>query len=87
MTWKWHVYIIRCEDKSYYTGLTHQADERWIQHLTGMGSKFTSKHRPEAVVYLEEFEDLQAARLREKQIKGWTRIKKEKLISGEWGKW
>ena len=41
----------------------------------------------EKLVYLEEYENLEVARRREKQIKGWSRIKKEKLIKGEWGKW
>ena len=52
-----------------------------------MGSLYTSKHKPQRVVYLEEYENLDEARRREKQIKGWTRKKKEKLIKGEWGKW
>ena len=51
-----------------------------------MGSLYTSKHKPQRVVYLEEYENLDEARRREKQIKGWTRKKKEKLIKGEWGK-
>lgn len=87
MQWKWYVYIIRCADKSYYTGLTWKPDNRWSQHLSGLGSKHTNKHTPEAVVYIEEYENLGQARNREKQIKGWSRIKKEKLINGEWGKW
>lgn len=87
MQWKWYVYIIRCTDKSYYTGLTWKPDNRWAQHLTGLGSKYTNKHTPEMVVYMEEYEDLGQARNREKQIKGWSRVKKEKLINGEWGKW
>lgn len=85
--WKWFVYIIECVDKSYYTGMTWKPDTRWTQHLLGLGSKYTSQHKPERIVYLEEYEDLEQARLREKQIKGWTRVKKEKLIKGEWGKW
>lgn len=87
MQWKWYVYIIECEDKSYYTGLTSQPDLRWTQHLTRLGSKYTEKHRPKKVAYLEEYENLDQARRREKQIKGWTRVKKEKLIKGEWSKW
>jgi putative endonuclease len=87
MQWRWYVYIIGCEDKSYYTGLTFQPDDRWTQHISGFGARYTEKHKPRAVVYLEEFEDLEQAREREKQIKGWTRRKKEKLIHGEWGKW
>lgn len=87
MDWKWYVYIIECQDASYYTGMTWSPDTRWTQHLSGLGSAYTFQHPPKAVVYLEEFSDLEEARLREKQIKGWTRIKKEKLIRGEWGKW
>jgi len=85
--WKWYVYIIECEDKSYYTGLTWQPNPRWTQHFAGLGSKYTSKHKPRAVVWLEEHDDLEVARRREKQIKGWRGSKKEKLIKGEWGKW
>jgi putative endonuclease len=85
--WKWFVYILDCKDKSYYTGLTWKPDSRWIQHLSGFGSKYTKKHKPKRIVYLEEYENLEQARLREKQIKGWTRKKKEKLINGEWGRW
>jgi predicted GIY-YIG superfamily endonuclease len=85
--WKWYVYILLCEDKSYYVGMTWNADTRWTQHLSGMGSLYTQQHAPEKVVYLEEYESLSEARIREHQIKGWTRAKKEKLISGEWGRW
>ena len=67
--------------------MTWSPDVRWLQHLSGLGGKYTAKHKPKQVVYFEEFEDLEQARLREKQIKGWTRVKKERLISGEWGKW
>lgn len=85
--WKWYVYIIECIDGSYYTGMTWKPDKRWMEHLSGLGSNYTANHTPKALVYLEEYEDLEEARLREKQIKGWKREKKEKLISGEWGKW
>ncbi len=87
MDWKWYVYIIECHDGSYYTGMTWSPDRRWMQHLDGLGSKYTEKHKPKAVVYLEEYEDLEEARHREKQIKGWSREKKLKLVSGEWAKW
>lgn len=87
MKWKWYVYIVLCEGGFYYTGLTWKTDLRWTQHLSGLGSKFTSKYKPQKVVYIEEHDNLEEARKREKQIKGWTREKKEKLIKGEWGKW
>ena len=82
--WKWYVYIIECIDGSYYTGMTWSPDQRWQQHLDGLGSTYTREHPPKQIVYLEEYEDLETARLRENQIKRWTREKKEKLIRGEW---
>ena len=85
--WKWYVYIVECDDRSYYTGLTWQPGSRWIQHLSGLGSVYTAKHKPRRIVWLEEYDNLEEARRREKQIKGWRRSKKEKLIKGEWGKW
>lgn len=84
--WRWYIYIIECEDGSYYTGLTWQVDNRWQQHLSRLGAAYTARHKPKQLVYVEEYENLEEARLREKQIKGWTRAKKEKLIYGEWGK-
>ena len=85
--WKWYVYIIECADGTYYTGLTWQPDLRWTQHLSGLGSKYTTRHKPKVLAYLEEYEDLETARSREKQIKDWNQNKKRKLINGEWGKW
>lgn len=74
-------------DKSYYTGMTWQPNSRWIQHLSGLGSRYTAQHKPKQVVYLEEYDNLEEARRREKQIKNWNRKKKENLINGKWGKW
>ena len=84
--WKWYVYILECKDGSYYTGCTWNTAERLPQHASGLGGKYTQKHGISNLVYCEEFDDLELARKREKQIKGWTREKKEKLISGKWGK-
>lgn len=87
MLWKWYVYIAECDDRSYYVGLSWNPSYRFDQHLSGFGSKYTSRHPVKKIVYCEEYENLEEARRREKQIKGWTRIKKERLINGEWGKW
>jgi len=85
--WKWYVYIIHCLDNSYYTGMTWNPSQRWLQHQSGHGCRHTAEHEAMQLVYLEEFEDLNEARLREQQIKRWSRKKKEKLIRGEWGRW
>ncbi|OGG08774.1 hypothetical protein A2699_04670 [Candidatus Gottesmanbacteria bacterium RIFCSPHIGHO2_01_FULL_43_15] len=86
--WKWFVYIIECLDGSFYTGLTWRPELRLDQHVSGMGSKYTARHGIKRLAYLEEHTDLSIARGREKQIKDWNRIKKLKLIKGEWsGNW
>lgn len=84
--WKWYVYILECLDGSYYTGMTWKPDLRLEQHISGLGGKYTAKHGVRRIAYLEEYENLEEARLREKQIQGWTREKKEKLIIGDWNK-
>lgn len=86
-SWRWYVYIIECKDGTYYTGMTWQPDTRWTQHLSGLGSRYTGKHGAKALVYIEEHEDIEEARRRERQIKDWNQTKKRKLINGEWGKW
>lgn len=84
MKWKWFVYIIECLDNSYYVGRTWRMDLRLEQHVSGLGGKYTAKHGVKRLVYLEEYTSFEEASLREKQLKGWTREKKEKLIKGEW---
>ena len=82
--WTWYVYIIECQDKSYYTGLTWDLSTRFEQHSGGLGSKYTTKHGFKKLAYYEEHNDLEVARTREVQIKKWTRKKKENLIKGLW---
>jgi putative endonuclease len=84
--WKWYVYILECKDRTYYTGLTWCIPNRWEQHLSGLGSKYTAKHGVKRLVYYEEHNNLEVARKRERQIKKWSQEKKHKLIKGEWGK-
>lgn len=84
--WKWFVYIVECLDKSYYIGMTWKPELRYDQHLSGLGGNYTKKHGVKKLVYIEEYNNLEEARAREKQLKGWTRLKKEKLIKGVWSK-
>lgn len=84
--WKWFVYILECLDESYYTGMTWSVSNRFEQHISKLGGRYTREHGVKKLVYLEEYENLEEARMREKQIQGWTREKKQKLISGDWGK-
>ena len=84
--WKWFVYIIECSDNSYYTGMTWSPQIRYDQHLSKLGGEYTKLHGVKRLAYLEEHEHLEVARTREKQIKDWSRRKKEKLINGDWRK-
>ena len=84
--WKWYVYIIECLDNTYYTGLTWKSEIRFEQHLSRFGSKYTALHGVKKLAYLEEHDNLETARIREKQIKDWNQSKKKKLINGTWKK-
>jgi predicted GIY-YIG superfamily endonuclease len=80
---KWYVYILRCSDKSYYVGLTSHLKRRLSQHSLGK-CHYTKSRLPILIVYHKKFDSEKFARVAEKKLKGWSRYKKEKLISGEW---
>jgi predicted GIY-YIG superfamily endonuclease len=79
---KGYVYILQCSDDSYYTGSTTNIDLRLKQHQEGIGANHTKKRLPVVLVYYEEFDRIDKAFYREKQIQGWSRAKKEALIKG-----
>lgn len=81
-----YLYILKCADDSYYTGSTRSIDARLDQHHTGKGSKYTSTRLPVELVCLEEYERIDEAYAREKQVQGWSRKKKEALIKNEYNK-
>ena len=77
---KGYVYILKCSDGSYYTGSTNNLYLRISQHKAGQGANYTKKHLPIKLLYYEEFDRIDDAYYREKQIQGWSRKKKEALI-------
>jgi predicted GIY-YIG superfamily endonuclease len=77
------VYILRCADGSLYVGETEDVQARFAKHNEGSASRFTASRRPVALVYMEDYATVEAARVRERQIKGWTRAKKEALVAGD----
>jgi putative endonuclease len=79
---KGYVYILRCANGLYYTGSTTDLNLRICQHKEGLGCNFTRDHLPVTLVYYEEFDRIDDAFKREKQIQGWSRKKKEALING-----
>ncbi|WP_350291879.1 GIY-YIG nuclease family protein [uncultured Croceitalea sp.] len=80
---KYFVYIVKCSDDSYYTGVTNDVFLRETQHNQGLDPKsYTFKRRPVMLVWYQEFENPKEAINKEKQLKGWSRKKKEALITG-----
>jgi predicted GIY-YIG superfamily endonuclease len=78
------VYILRCADDRFYTGHTDNLEQRLAQHQHGGFCDFTSRRRPVTFVWSESFPSRIEAMEAERQIKGWTRAKKDALIRGDW---
>ena len=79
-----YVYILRCADGSYYCGSARQGLElRVAQHNSGNFGGYTAKRRPVTLVYSQWFDRITDAIEAERQVKGWSRAKKEALIRGE----
>ncbi len=80
---KWFLYILRCFDGSFYTGITNDLERRFKMHQAGKASRYTRSHGPVEMVYSETCRDRSSALIRECEVKEWPREKKERLISGE----
>ncbi|MDR6559447.1 putative endonuclease [Arthrobacter pascens] len=78
-----YVYMLRCSDKSYYVGSTVNLEWRLAQHHSG-DAAYTRRRRPVELVWAEEFERIDDAFFREKQVQGWSRAKREALIKGNY---
>ena len=83
---KGFMYILECSNGQFYTGSTKNLNRRLAQHQAGEGANFTKKHLPVKLVYYEEYDRIDVAFYREKQIQGWSRKKKLALIRGEFDK-
>ncbi|MEM8762587.1 MAG: GIY-YIG nuclease family protein [Bacteroidota bacterium] len=83
----YYVYILRCKDDSYYTGITNNLVERFQQHQSGNNRySYTFKRRPVVLEYCKEFDDVIEAIYFEKRLKGWSRAKKQALIRKDFDK-
>ncbi|QRR03081.1 GIY-YIG nuclease family protein [Dyadobacter sandarakinus] len=81
----YHVYILKCADDSYYTGVTNNLNFRFVQHNSGINPEcYTYTRRPVELVFSYEFKYVNNAIAFEKQVKGWSRKKKEAIIKGNW---
>jgi len=81
-----HVYMLRCSDGSYYVGSARRGlDRRISEHNEGVYGGHTSSRRPVVLVWAQHFLIITDAIAVERQIKGWSRAKKEALIRGDYG--
>ena len=79
-----YMYILLCANDQYYTGSTKKPlNKRVDEHQRCEGANFTKKHLPVKLVYFEEFQRVEEAFKREKQIQNLSNKKKEALISGK----
>jgi putative endonuclease len=80
----YYVYILQCADGSYYTGMTNSMDRRLAEHEKGLiPTCYTYNRRPVVLKYCQDFQYVNDAIRREKQIQKWSRKKKEALINGD----
>ncbi|MFT5864034.1 MAG: putative endonuclease [Flavobacteriales bacterium] len=80
---KGYTYILLCFDDTYYVGSTKNITRRFSQHQKGIGAEYTKRRLPVVLMYYEEYDRIDTAFYREKQVQGWGRKKREALINGK----
>jgi putative endonuclease len=78
----WSLYILRCRDGSFYTGVTTDIDRRFREHAEGRASRFTRTRRPVVLIYQEKCGNRAQALSRECAVKSMGRQGKEDLVAG-----
>ncbi|MES2961898.1 MAG: GIY-YIG nuclease family protein [Pseudomonadota bacterium] len=78
-----YTYILECRNKSLYTGSTRNLEKRIYEHEQGLGSNYTKIRRPVKLIYYEEYERIDDAFNREKQLQTWSNKKKLALVNRE----
>jgi len=85
MVMSFWVYILKCDDDSYYTGHTDNLEKRIAEHQSGeMPGCYTQQRRPVTLVFSQSCVTREEALAAERQIKGWSRAKKVAMIAGNW---
>jgi predicted GIY-YIG superfamily endonuclease len=79
-----YVYILKCKDQSYYVGHADDLEKRLSEHTSGAMHCYTLNRRPIELVFTQEFSTREEAFAAERQLKGWSRAKKEALILNNW---
>ena len=77
----WFVYILRCADRTLYTGVTTDMEKRLADHCSGRGARYTRARLPVNLVYVEPATDRGAALRRESEIKRMRAVDKRELVA------
>jgi putative endonuclease len=86
-TKNYYVYIMTNQSRNLYVGVTNNIRRRVEEHKAGLTKGFTHRYNIDTLVYVESFNDIESAIVREKQIKYWRREKKLWLINQENPDW
>ena len=82
-----YLYMLRCADGSYYVGTARNGLEmRVAEHNAGAFGGYTAKRRPVSLIFSQYFASIADAIAAERQVKGWSRSKKEALIRADWAR-
>jgi len=77
------VYLMAsANNNALYIGMTNDIKRRYVEHCSGLIPGFTQKYKVHKLVYLEHYTEVNDAIAREKQLKGWSRVKKNALVNG-----
>jgi len=80
-----YTYMLLCSDRTLYVGSTTDLERRMTEHRVGLGSEYTRHRLPVELVWYEQYDNVDHAFMREKQIQNWSRAKRLALIRGELG--
>jgi putative endonuclease len=80
-----YTYMLLCSDRTFYVGSTTDLERRMTEHRVGLGSEYTRHRLPVELVWYEQYDNVDHAFMREKQIQNWSRAKRLALIRGELG--
>ena len=76
----WYMYMVKCQDDSFYVGMTENIKERIARHNHGKGSAYTRLRRPVRLVYFEQYQNKTEVVQREREVKKFSKVNKEQLI-------
>ncbi len=76
----WSLYIIECNDGTYYTGISPDPSKRFVSHCAGKGAAYTRSHQPKALLMTEIIGTYSQALQRERQIKQLSKDAKQKFV-------